>query len=102
MKEQELNSRVQQTLDMFESLEYIQPSAGWDQSLSEKLASSASNHPSSFQTARSVIVMLVVILLNVGIILTFITNDNRRSFNRSHDLQAISKEFLINPNSITE
>ena len=102
MKQQEINSRIQQTLHEFESLEIIQPSSDFNQLLMNKLASKSITPEKSYETAKSAVALFFIIIINIGIILSFITKDNGQSLLRGNELRAVSKEFLINPTSISE
>jgi hypothetical protein len=102
MKESEIYSQVSQKVREFESLEDIQPSSDWNQSLMARLATSKVHPGPEFPTGKSALALTFIILINIGVILSMISNNNRQSFSRSNDLEAISKEFLINPTSISE
>jgi hypothetical protein len=97
MKDSHFNSKVIQKLQEFESLEDIQPSAGWNDSLMRKLKSSGSNHPGRSVTARFAIIVILIIAANLGFILNLFNNHSRRSETLSTEYHIISSEFLINP-----
>lgn len=99
MKERDIDTRIMQTLKVFESLEDIQASPGFNQLLNDRIAGNRMAPETNYQTASSAVVLLFVILINIGIILTF-SNISSRSLQRGNELRAISKEFLINPTSI--
>jgi hypothetical protein len=101
MKESELNNKVEQTLMEFETMGNIQPSADWNQSLMKRVASSKPYSSSIFYSVNlAIVTILIIILINLGFILNTIINDSRQSLNRSNDLEVISKELLINLNSV--
>ncbi len=102
MKESEIYSQVSQKVREFESLEDIQPSSDWNQTLMNRLATSRIHSGPDFPPAKSALALIFIILINIGVILSMISNNTRQSFSRSNELQAISKEFLINPTSISE
>jgi hypothetical protein len=102
MKESDLHSKALQTLKEFESMEDIQPSADWNVSMMARISSAKINPVPGSTVPRVALVLLVVILANLGIILSAISNNSRQSFNRGTQLQTISKEFLINPTSISQ
>lgn len=86
----------------FESMEEILPSSGWDQSLMARIAATKTPAGSNIPPVKPALVLLFIILINVGAILTMISSTSRQSFSRSNELKMISKEFLINPTSISE
>ena len=102
MKESEIYSQMSQKVREFESLEDIQPSSDWNQALMNRLATSKIHRGPVFPPVKSALALVFIILVNLGVILSMISNNNRQSFSRSSELNAISKEFLINPTSISE
>lgn len=100
MKEQELNTRVSQTLQEFESMENIQPSAEWNDSLMQKLSVAKPNSIATFSSSKYAVVMLFVVMANIGFVFTAVMNDSPQAPNRDKELQTISKELLSNPSSI--
>ena len=102
MEQPVLHNKAIQALKEFESLEDIQPSAAWNDSLMKRLESSGVHPASGNPVPKVAWVLLVFILANVGLILTLISGSSRQSFDRGKELHAISSEFLINPTSISE
>lgn len=100
MKEPEFKNKVSQKLGEFESLENIQPSADWNSSLMSRLDSAKTDSSLTFSAIKFVIIALLIVLINVGFILNALINDPQKTNQRNSDLQTISKELLINPNSI--
>ena len=100
MKEQELNNKVSQTLQEFESMENIQPSAEWNNSLMQKLSVAKPNSIAGFSSSKFAVLMLFVVMANIGFVFKTVMNDSQQTPNRDKELQVISKELLINPISI--
>jgi hypothetical protein len=100
MNESELNSKVFQKIKEFESIEDIFPSSEWNQELMRKLDSSSQFSSKTFPVAKYTFLIIFFILINVGFIITMMNKNTQSSNDRSQELQEISKEFLINPNSI--
>ena len=100
MKESALSDKVMQKLNEFEMMANIQPSAGWNESLINKIASAKSDPASNLSSARFAIPVLFIVLVNIVFFLnTIITNSHQDSY-KDKELQVISEEFLINPISI--
>ena len=55
-----------------------------------------------FSASSIALVLIFFVLANIGVILTLISDSNRRTSSRSSDLRTISNEFLINPTSINQ
>lgn len=102
MRESYLHNKALKTLKDFECMEDIQPSSDWNISMMARISSAKINPVPGSAVPRVALVLLVVILANLGIILSAISNNNRQSLNRGTQLQVISKEFLINPTSISQ
>lgn len=102
MKESELHNQVSQKVREYETLADIEPSLNWDQSLMDRISNTSMSSSPGFSPMKSAAVLVLVVLVNVGIILTFLNNDNTRTLKRGNDLKKISTEFLINPTSISE
>jgi hypothetical protein len=100
MKEPKLNTDVQHALEKFEMLENIQPSANWNQSLMDRIATKNSSSSLKSSTTKYVVLVLLIVLANVGFALTSMMHRSRQSSPRSKELQLISKELLINPTSL--
>ena len=100
MKEQELNNRVSQTLEEFESMESIQPTSEWNDSLMQKLSVAKQNSIAGFSLSKYAVVMLFVVIANIGFVFKTVINDSQQTPNRDKELQVIVKELLINPGSI--
>jgi hypothetical protein len=100
MKELELNNRVLQKLTEFDSLENIQPSENWNQSLMKKIASARSVPTTGPSAVRFAVVVLFILLLNIGFILNTMIRNSKQIRLHDSELQIISNEFLINPVSI--
>ena len=102
MKEAEKNNCVLQSLKEFETLEDIQPSSEWTRSMMTRLSQSGRPAKTSYQVSGATLVLIFFVLANIGVILTLISDGSRQSSTRTSDLRAISREFLINPTSISQ
>jgi hypothetical protein len=102
MKESELIGRVNKKLDEFEKLDSIYPSPDWNNSLMEKVSSVHQYSPTKFSTGVITSMVLILILINVGFILTTLVNSSVKEGRRAQDLQVISSELFVNPISINK
>ena len=68
MKKQELENRVSQVLHEFDSLENLQPSTEWNDSLMQKLSVTKPNSIALYSTSKLAILILFVVMANVGFI----------------------------------
>ena len=100
MQEQKLNNRVSQTLQEFESMENIQPSVEWNDSLMQRLSVAKQNSTTTFNSLKYVVVILFVVMANIGFALKVIRNNSEQTSDRAKELQLISKELLSNPTSV--
>jgi hypothetical protein len=100
MKESALSNKVLQKLKEFETIENLQPSADWTQSLMNKLDSAKPYPTSGFSATKFTVVLLFIILVNIGFILNAMIRDSHQSLYRDKELLVISNELLINPISI--
>ena len=100
MKKQELENRVSQVLHEFDSLENLQPSTEWNDSLMQKLSVTKPNSIALYSTSKLAILILFVVMANVGFIFKTVMNDSQQIPSRANELQVISKELLINSSSI--
>ena len=95
--QQELHNRVTQTLLEFESMENIQPSAEWNDSLTQRLSATKQNSTPKSSSTNFALMMLFMILVNIGFIFKTMINDSLQISNRNKELQVVSKELLFNP-----
>jgi len=101
MKESDFHNQISETLAGFDTLEYIEPSQAWEQTLMKRVSAKKSSSTSLLLKNKYVLVILFVALVNVGFILsTMLSSNSKQTVQRSNDLRTISKEFLINPSSI--
>ena len=100
MKKSEINNKVQQALEEFETIENIQPSTGWELSLMEKVSSKNLRPTSTFSKTKIVGVVIFFALINVGFFLSMMLHNTQQGLGRNRELQLISKELLINPTSL--
>ena len=100
MEESVLNRKVLRILNEFESIEDIQPSADWNQSLMNRLSSSGSPTTPRFTTTRYAAVILLFVLVNLGFILNSILGGSFQTIHNDKELMVISNELFVNPISI--
>jgi len=100
MEDPGLNSKVSKMLKEFDSIDDIEPSAGWNQSLMNRLSASKSYSAPIFPTAGFTVVVLLFVLINLGYALNAIISGPNGVSHRDKELMVISKELLINPISI--
>lgn len=102
MEQTEINNQVSQKLMEFESLGLILPSEDWNKSLTERLSSVRPGFSSIVSSAKFAIAVLLISIINVGFILTVLFNDSQQDTRHNTELQIISNELLINPNTINK
>ncbi len=100
MKKQELENRVSQALHEFYSMENLQPSDEWKDSLMQKLSVAKPNSIVTYSTSKLAIIILFIIMANVGFVFRTIMKDSQQIPRRANELQVISKELLINSSTI--
>jgi hypothetical protein len=100
MKESAFSDKVVQKLNEFERMQNIQPSAGWNESLLNKIASAKSGSASNLPSAGFAIPVLFIVLVNIVLFLNIIIDNSYQGSYKDNELQVISEELLINPISI--
>jgi hypothetical protein len=100
MKEYVFDDKVVQMLNKFESLQYVQPSAGWNDLLIERIAMAKPVSTSFLPSRGFVLGVIFVVLINIGFILSSILSTPLKTSNQVDELKVISKELLINPISL--
>jgi hypothetical protein len=100
MKEYDLQKNVLKTLNQFENLESIDPDEGWYQTLMRKVESEHQSNSVRISVSKFALITMFILLINIGFILNTIIRDSKQPTNHDAELNAISKEFLINPGSI--
>ncbi len=100
MKKQELNNRASRALHEFDSMENLQPSAEWHDSLMEKLAVVKPNSIATYSSSKLAILIFFVLMTNIGFVFKTVRNDSQQIPRRANELQLISKELLINSSPI--
>jgi hypothetical protein len=100
MKKQELNNKVLQTLQEFESIPSLQPTEAWEQDLMSKIDTAKLHHASPISKTKIIVVILFIAAINIGFLLSAVVHHSHQTLSRNSDLQVISKEFLINPTSL--
>ncbi len=102
MIDTELNKKVVQRLEMFEMMEDISPSDGWSTALMKRTESLKPYKSQVFSPPKFALAVLIIIMLNIGIILTALLTDYKQSVSRDTALEIISKELLVNPNLLNK
>ena len=93
MENEELNNRIQESLQQFEGLENISPSNEWNESLRKKLTRTKSKTTSS----TLVISVALLCILNLGFAFTMLMKNNPVTNERDENLKLVSQELFINP-----
>jgi len=102
MEDSELNKKVLNCIESFDSLESLNPSEEWSKRLKSRLETVKPYKSSVFSPSKFTVAIFLIAILNIGIILTAIFNDSRHSLSRGSALEIISKEMLVNPNSLNK
>ena len=101
MKKSELNINVQHALKEFESLENIQASEEWNDSLMARISSAKPYSNSRSYNTKFIVLILIIVLANVGLVLSTMKHGSKHQLiSKNNDLKIISKELLINPTSL--
>jgi hypothetical protein len=97
MSSRKVEIEASQILDKFEGLPAIASSAGWEQSLMNRLVQE--QQPKRFKHHISSLSVLVTLLLviNAGLVLNTLRHDDVPTINHAEDYHTISRELLINP-----
>jgi hypothetical protein len=99
MKQNLLETKINQTIYEFENLSNFEPSPDWNQNLLEKISSKQS-HSSGIKYAVWVAFLL---LINISVLILFSRKESiSETSQRSEVLKTISHELLIFPNSTQE
>jgi hypothetical protein len=99
MKETEFTDQVRLKLHEFETIDEIQPSSDWNQSLMNKLNSASSSVPGMNVSGFTVLVLFIV-FVNIGSMINTIIRTTDQTQQRDQDLKTVVREFLINPDSV--
>ncbi|MFZ4592067.1 MAG: hypothetical protein ACOYN6_13780 [Ignavibacteria bacterium] len=99
MKAQTKDESVMQKLNEYESLENIQPSAEWNNSLMSKLNSAKPNKNKGYSSLGIVVIVTFIVVINLGFLIKSLMDNTEDSQQRNMDLQVISKELFINSNN---
>lgn len=97
MNHQEINKKIKQKLQDFESLEIISVSDNWDAQLNEKLFSNQSVKQKYVKKYTLILVCLVV--LNISFITYTFIGTSERKENTTSNLRLVSNELLITLNN---
>ena len=100
MKESAFSGQVMQKLNEFEMMQNIQPSVGWNESLRNKIAYAKSGSASNLPSARFIIPVFFIVLVNIVLFLNTIISTSQQGSYKDKELKVISEELLINPISI--
>ena len=100
MKTEDLQNRLNQTLQAYEKMEDIQVSLDWNTSLIERLKSKTQHKTGLSGSGKFTLVVVFFILLNLGFLLNVMIPSNKVLDSRNGDLKLISEELLINTISV--
>lgn len=100
MNDRNLNTEVTGNMELYEAMDDIIPSDEWKEKLMDRVKSVKPYKSSVFSQIKFTIAIFLITILNIGIILTAIFNDSRQTLSRDNTLKIISKEMLVNPNSL--
>jgi hypothetical protein len=99
MKQNLLETKINQTIYEFENLGTIEPSTEWNQSLMEKISSKKSNSSGM----KYVVLIFFLTLINITFLILYSKNESvSQTSQKGEDLKSISNELLISPNSTKE
>ncbi len=99
MNESELNQNIDKILSNFESLDTIQPSIEWNDSLQKKLYNFKKDGIAKNDPQKLIYTMASLVIINVLLLSFFLATNPRESNANDNKLKLISKELLINPSS---
>jgi hypothetical protein len=100
MKESEFNDQAKIKLHEFEIIADLKPSADWNMNLMKKIDSSHRNSGSGSSAVSYGALVFIIVVVNMGIILSSIVREPKQSQLRDRELELVVNEFLINPVSI--
>lgn len=100
MKEQELNKKVFESIQEFESIGNIESSVEWNNSLIQKISLAKPNSRFAMASPRYLLIVMLIVVLNIGLIFKVINISSSQISSRKEELKFVSKEFLINPISL--
>jgi hypothetical protein len=101
MEDPKINEIISKTLNEFDLMEQLQPSAGWNESLMDRLGRSAPVSSSRMPRAAIVAVM-VMIVLNLAIFISQLKTSRGGPDGRDAEYRIISHELLSNPVSLRD
>ncbi|MCX6156995.1 MAG: hypothetical protein NTY74_03335 [Ignavibacteriae bacterium] len=99
MKAQTKDESLMQKLNEYESIESIQPSAEWNNSLMNRLNSAKPNKNKRYSPLGIAVIITFIVVINLGFLIKSLMDNAEDSQQRNMDLQVISKELLINSNN---
>jgi hypothetical protein len=99
MKTQSFSDETFQKLHEFESIENIELSESWNESLFERLSNTTPIGRSGFSTLQYVM-LIAFALLNLGLIFNLVRQRQHTTSSHGKELELISSEFLINPSNL--
>ena len=100
MKEQELKKKIFNAIQEFESLENIESSTEWNNSLIQKLSHKKPNSRFVIASPNYLLIVMLIAALNIGFIFKTINTNSNQTSSRKEELKLVSKELLINPISL--
>lgn len=87
--------KASQMLDAFESLQPIEPSEAWTQSLMHRLGETTPNRANKTSILSYTAAVLLLIVINVFFVLNVLKNETPQYNNRTVALETISSELLM-------
>ncbi|MEI7484419.1 MAG: hypothetical protein WCK13_06875 [Ignavibacteriota bacterium] len=99
MEEFTQNKRALQKLKEYDAIENLQASEEWNKSLMKRIESTNPRKNSELSSFKLAVIALLIII-NLGFVLRLLISDSSILLQRKTDLQVISKELLINFDSI--
>ena len=100
MKEQELNKKVFESIQEFESIGNIESSVEWNNSLIQKISLAKPNSRFVMVSHKYLLIVMLIAVLNIGLIFKAINISSNQIPSRKEELKLVSKELLINPISL--
>jgi hypothetical protein len=99
MKQNLLETKINQTIQEFENLSNFEPSPDWNEILMDKISSKQSNS----SAIKYAVLIAFLLLINISFLILYTRKETvSETSQKSQDLKNISNELLISPNSTKE
>ena len=99
MNTPETHEKIRQVMNEFEFMDDLHPSAGWQDSLMDRLNLTRPVESDRIHKVIYTTAFLLLLLANAGSFITMISTRDTQDDGREKSLKTISREFLINPTS---